>query len=65
VLRAVRRRLPAPAARECVVIAHREVVDWLQAAPGALADLAAAGAPPLRLQAEPQYAPEQFDVVVA
>jgi ribonuclease G len=64
VLRAVRRRLPAAGARECVVIAHREVIDWLQAEPGALAGLAAAGAPPLRLQSEPQYAPEQFDVVV-
>ncbi len=50
---------------ELVVLAHQDVVDWLQDQEAAvLEQLEAEAQRPIRLQAEPQYAVDQYDVVL-
>jgi ribonuclease G len=65
IFRAVRRLAREAGSRECVVLASREVIDCLLAgeAPG-LAELSEVLPRPVRLQAEAQFAPDQFDVVL-
>jgi ribonuclease G len=51
--------------RELVVLAHQDVVEMLlDEESGSLAELSEATGKPIRLQAESQYAPDQFDVVL-
>ncbi|MDQ2640701.1 MAG: ribonuclease G [Pseudomonadota bacterium] len=51
---------------ELVVLAHQDVVDWLQDEESAgLAELETQVGRPIRLQAEPLYAIDQYDVVLA
>ncbi len=51
---------------ELVVLAHQDVVDWLQNEEAAvLAELETQLGRPIRLQSEPQYALDHFDVVLA
>jgi ribonuclease G len=51
---------------ELVVLAHQDVVDWLQNEEAAvLAELETQVGRPIRLQAEPLYAIDHFDVVLA
>ncbi len=51
--------------RELVLLAHRDVIELLlDEEAAALADLEQATGKPIRLQAEAQYAEEQFDVVL-
>jgi len=51
---------------ELVVLAHQEVVDWLQTEEAAvLAELETQVGRPIRLQSEPLYALDHFDVVLA
>jgi ribonuclease G len=65
IFRAVRRLGRDAGSRECVVLAHREVIDCLQQGEAAgLAEVNALLPRPLRLQPEPQCAPDQFDVVL-
>jgi ribonuclease G len=51
---------------ELVVLAHQDVVDWLQDEEAAvLAELETQVGRPIRLQAEPLYAIDHYDVVLA
>ena len=51
---------------ELVVLAHQDVVAWLQDEEAAvLEQLESEAGRPIRLQAEPQYAVDQYDVVHA
>jgi ribonuclease G len=51
---------------ELVVLAHQDVVDWLQNEEAAvLAELETQVGRPIRLQAEPLYAIDHYDVVLA
>lgn len=51
---------------ELVVLAHQDVVDWLQNEEAAvLAELETVLKRPIRLQSEPLYAIDQYDVVLA
>ncbi len=51
---------------ELVVLAHQDVVDWLQTEEAAvLAELETQVGRPIRLQSEPLYALDHFDVVLA
>jgi ribonuclease G len=51
---------------ELVVLAHQDVVDWLQDQESTvLAELETQVGRPIRLQSEPLYAIDQYDVVLA
>jgi ribonuclease G len=51
--------------RELVLLAHQDVIELLlDGESAAVADLARATGKPIRLQAEAQFAEEQFDVVL-
>lgn len=65
IFRALRRLGGDASARECVVLASREVVECLLEgeAPG-LAEVTGVLRRPVRLQAETQFAPDHFDVVL-
>jgi ribonuclease G len=51
---------------ELVVLAHQDVVSWLQEEESTvLAELETQVGRPIRLQAEPLYGIDQYDVVLA
>jgi ribonuclease G len=51
--------------RELIVLAHQDVIEMLlDEESGSLAELSDVTGKPIRLQAEAQYAPDQFDVVL-
>lgn len=65
IFRAVRRLGRDAGSRQCVVLAHADVIDCLQQGEAAgLAEVNALLPQPVRLQPESQCAPDQFDVVL-
>jgi ribonuclease G len=65
ILRMVRRLGRDAGSRECVVLAHREVIECLQGDEAAgLAEVNGLLQRPVRLQPEAQCAPDHFDVVL-
>jgi ribonuclease G len=51
--------------RELIVLAHQDVIEMLLDEESAsLAEISETTGKPIRLQAEAQYAPDQFDVVL-
>jgi ribonuclease G len=65
ILREILRQVRQFGSRELVILAHQDVIDRLldEEAP-ALSELETANGRPIRLQVEPLYEPDQYDVVL-